>query len=205
MSRTNFYQDLNLKEGASLNEVKAAFRQMAKTCHPDAVGSDRADVEKFIKAQTAYKKLLQTAAARNRARRKNAAPNPAGQPYRWEERREEGLDVIYRLTVLRPAAGEGRRLVLPARAQEACPRCLGQGRTLAKLGDNGLYRPTICSKCEGRGVLDRSINLAVTITAEQVGRGRVRLREAGLYQVSQARRGDLILEVTWVDRLAAAN
>ncbi|MDR2725418.1 MAG: hypothetical protein LBC90_05010, partial [Candidatus Adiutrix sp.] len=155
--------------------------------------------------QTAYKKLLQTAAAHNRARRKNPKPKPAEQPYRWEERREEGLDVIYRLTVLRPAAGEGRRLVLPARAQEACPRCLGQGRILAKLGDNGLYRPSVCPKCAGRGALERPINLAVTITAEQVGRSRMRLRGAGLYQAAQARRGDLILERTWADRLAPAN
>jgi len=205
MSRTNSYKDLNLREGASLNEIKAAFRQMAKTCHPDAVGAGRADVEKFIKAQAAYKKLLQTAAARNRARRKNAAPDSPGQPYRWEERREEGLDVVYRLTVLRPAAGEARRLVLPARAQEACPRCLGQGRTLAKLGDHGLYRPTLCPKCEGRGALERPVNLAVTIAADQVGRSKIRLREAGLYQASQARRGDLILELIWADRLAAAN
>ena len=206
MSSPSLYNDLNLSQGASLREIKAAFRQVAKTCHPDAVGAGRADVEKFIKAQTAYKKLLQAATASNRARRqKKVEPKPAGQFYRWEERREDGLDVIYRLTVLRPAAGEGRRLVLPARAQEACPRCLGQGRTLAKLGNNGLYRPTLFPKCEGRGALDRPVSLAVTITADQVGRGRIRLRGAGLYQASQARRGDLILELVWADRLAPAN
>jgi len=203
MSSLSFYKDLNLSEGASLGEIKAAFRQMAKACHPDAVGSGRADVEKFIKAQTAYKKLLQRAAARNR--RKSADSGRGGRPYRWEERREEGLDVIYRLTVLRPAAGSDRRLVLPARAQEACPRCLGQGRTLSKLGDNGLYRPTVCTRCEGRGALERPVTLAVTITADQVGRSKIRLRGAGLYQASQARRGDLILELTWADRLASAN
>jgi len=204
MSNTSFYKDLNLREGASLGEIKAAFRQVAKTCHPDSVGAGRADVEKFIKAQTAYKKLLQTAASRNR-KRKTAGSGRPSQPYRWEERREEGLDVIYRLTVLRPAAGAERRLILPARAQEACPRCLGQGRTLAKLGGNGLYRPTTCPRCEGRGALDRPVTLAVTITADQVGRSKIRLRGAGLYQASQARRGDLILELTWADRLAAAN
>jgi DnaJ-class molecular chaperone len=205
MSRTSFYKDLNLNEGASLNEIKAAFRQMAKTCHPDAVGAGRADVEKFIKAQAAYKKLLQTAVTQNRARRKNAGPDRADRLYCWEDRREEGLDVIYRLTVLRPAAGEDRRLVLPARAQEACPRCLGQGRTLAKLGQNGLYRPTLCPKCEGRGALERTVTLAVTITADQVGRNKIRLRGAGLYQAASARRGDLILELNWTDRLAQAN
>ena len=204
MSRTSFYKDLNLSEGASLGEIKAAFRQVAKACHPDAVGAGRADVEKFIKAQTAYKKLLQTAVTLNRARRK-AAPERTDRPYRWKGRREEGLDVIYSLIVLRPAAGSERRLVLPARAQEACPRCLGQGQTLARLGVNGLYRPTACPRCEGRGALTRPISLAVTISADQVGRTKVRLRRAGLYHAPSARRGDLILELNWVDRLAAVH
>jgi hypothetical protein len=53
--------------------------------------------------------------------------------------------------------------------------------------------------------MERPVNLAVTIAADQVGRSKIRLREAGLYQASQARRGDLILELIWVDRLAAAN
>ena len=52
MSSQSLYQDLNLPEGAALNEIKAAFRQVAKACHPDAAGG-RADVEKFIRAQTA--------------------------------------------------------------------------------------------------------------------------------------------------------
>jgi hypothetical protein len=45
----------------------------------------------------------------------------------------------------------------------------------------------------------------VTISADQVGRTKVRLRRAGLYHAPSARRGDLILELHWVDRLAAAH
>ena len=199
MSCPSLYQDLNLTEGASFSEIKAAFRKIVKTCHPDSAGAERADVEKFIKAQTAYKKLLATALAKNR--RRGGASRQASQVYSWEGRREEGLDIIYRLTVLRPKPGEERRLQLPARAQEACPRCLGQGRVLARLGDNALYRPSICAKCEGRGSLEHSTTLAVTITAAQVGRGKFRLRRAGLYHAPSGRRGDLILELTWVDSL----
>ena len=201
MPSPNLYKDLNIREGAPLSEIKAAFRKMAKTCHPDCAGPGREDVEKFIKAQTAYKKLLETAVAKNRARRKGSRERAAAQPYLWEGRREEDLDVVYSLSVLRPGAGEGRRLVLPARAWEACPRCLGQGRTLARIGLGGLHRPSLCPKCEGRGSIDHPIKLAVTITADQVGRERIRLRRAGLYQALSGRRGDLILELAWVDRL----
>ena len=200
MSNPSLYNDLNIREGAPLSEIKAAFRKMAKTCHPDSAGPGREDVEKFIKAQTAYKKLLATAVAKNRARRKGAQEREA-QPYLWEGRREEGLDIFYSLSVLRPEAGEGRRLVLPAKTWEACPRCLGEGRTLTRIGLGGLHRPTLCPKFEGRGSIDHPTKLAVNIAADQVGRGRIRLRRAGLYHALSGRRGDLILELAWVDRL----
>ena len=196
MPSPSLYKDLNLRHGAPLSEIKAAFRKVAKTCHPDAAGAGRADVEKFIKAQSAYRKLLETATAKNRARRQDS--QGADQPYFWEGRREDDLDLIYTLKVLRPEAGAGRRLILPAKSREACPRCLGQGRTLAKVGQNGIYRDSLCLKCEGRGSIERPVNLAVTISPDQIGQGKFRLRRAGLYHAPSARRGDLILELTWI-------
>jgi molecular chaperone DnaJ len=207
MSNPSSYQELNLKEGAGLGEIKAAFRRMAKTYHPDAAGETQADVEKFIKAQSAYRQLLKTALAGNRARRacqSGAAAKvyqDAPLNYRFESRREEGLNVFYRLLIQRPAAGSSVRVLLPAKAQEACPRCLGQGRTLSRLGQNALYRPGLCPRCGGQGVLERETSLAVNLSAGQVGLGKIRLRQAGLYNARAAQRGDLILEVTWVDRL----
>jgi hypothetical protein len=45
----------------------------------------------------------------------------------------------------------------------------------------------------------------VTIAADQIGRSKIRLRRAGLYHAPSARRGDLILELNWADRLPRAN
>ncbi|MDR1044677.1 MAG: DnaJ domain-containing protein [Candidatus Adiutrix sp.] len=214
MSKTSSYQDLNLREGASVSEIKAAFRHLAKAYHPDAAGRDQADVEKFIKAQSAYQKLMKKAVAHNRTRR---AEEAARQPdsaalreaapaanWRFESRREVGLNVHYRLFVLRPETG-GCQVVLPWQAREACPRCLGQGQTLARLGRNNLYRPSTCDKCGGSGTVTRESRLEVKITPEMVGLDKIRLRQAGLYEPKTARRGDLILEIDWVDQLPRRN
>jgi len=214
MTHLSSYQELNLSEGASISEIKAAFRQMAKTYHPDGDGRNQADVEKFIKAQTAYQKLMKKAVAHNKARRaaKEAAQAEAPREntdqvaanWRFESSREVGLDVYYRLSILRPAAG-GCQVVLPWQAREACPRCLGQGRTLAKIGQNSLYRPTTCTKCGGEGTVTRESKLDVTITPEMVGQNKIRLRKAGLYNAKTAQRGDLILDITWVENLPRHN
>jgi|GEM_PF-1339361 DnaJ-class molecular chaperone with C-terminal Zn finger domain len=217
------YQDLNLNESASITEIKAAFRSLAKAHHPDAEGRTPEDVEKFIRAQTAYQRLMKKAVTHNRLHRaaetaqaseeKPAAAKPAAEAprqaraaanWRFEGRREIGLDVYYRLFILRPGP-EGGRVTLPWQAREACPRCLGQGQTLAKIGQNSLYRPCACSKCGGQGSLSRDSRLEVSLTPEMIGRDKIRLRRCGLYNSKTAQRGDLILEVTWVDHLPADN
>lgn len=215
------YQDLNLTEGASITEIKAAFRRLAKAHHPDAEGRSPEDVEKFIKAQTAYQRLMKKAVAHNRLRRaaQAAAEKPAAAKataeaprqtqaaaanWRFESSRETGLDVYYRISILRPGSNGGR-ITLPWQAREACPRCLGQGQTLSKIGQNSLYRPCTCSKCNGQGTVTRDSKLEVSLSPEMIGRDKIRLRRCGLYNAKTAQRGDLILEVTWVDHLPATN
>jgi len=210
------YQDLNVREGASISEIKAAYRRLVKSCHPDAAGNDPQNVEKFIKAQTAYQKLMKKAVAHNQARRQHEASEPlrpknkpngdqVADNWRFESSREVGLDVYYRLSLKRPAEGSGCRVLLPWQAREACPRCLGQGRTLAKISVNDLYRPTTCGKCGGSGSLSRESKVEAVITPQMVGRDKIRLRQAGLYDPKAAQRGDLILEVSWVDEFPPSN
>lgn len=212
---TTYYQDLNLHEGASLSEIKSAFRRLAKSYHPDAAGHDKVNVEKFIKVQTAYQRLVERAVSHNQTRRAKAAEKPSEQRaetqkpkaavnWRFVSSREVGLDVYYSLTVLRPAQG-GLKIALPWQAREACPRCLGQGRTLARVGRNSLYRPAACDKCGGTGHINRESSLEVSLTEAMVGQGKVRLRKAGLYNAKSALRGDLTLDINWVDQLPDQN
>jgi tetratricopeptide (TPR) repeat protein len=55
------YRILGLKTGASLDEVKAAYRRLARQYHPDINPGDRYAHEKFIQLNEAYKILLEVA------------------------------------------------------------------------------------------------------------------------------------------------
>lgn len=50
------YRALGLAPGASLNEIRSAYRRLAKTYHPDAAG-DRA-LPRFLAVQAAYERLV---------------------------------------------------------------------------------------------------------------------------------------------------
>lgn len=53
--RSSFYEVLGIPMTASCREIKAAYRKLARICHPDVVAEKSAD--EFIKIQTAYSTL----------------------------------------------------------------------------------------------------------------------------------------------------
>jgi curved DNA-binding protein CbpA len=54
MAMRDFYSVLQVAPKASDGEIKAAFRTLAKTCHPDLKPGDRQAEETFQEAQRAY-------------------------------------------------------------------------------------------------------------------------------------------------------
>jgi DnaJ-class molecular chaperone len=204
MMTTRAYKDLNLREGAGEMEIRAAFRRMAKDNHPDS--SKSGDVAKFRKACAAYKELMRQVvskgapAAQEAAGPAGAAGRPDSAPFVFDGRRTAGLDVYFDIALVRPPLGEAISLVLPVESLEACPRCLGQGRTLSRMsGDSSVYRPQSCPKCAGRGSISKPKDLLVSVTPEMAERGKFRLRGAGGYLPKEAKRGDLIVTMRWVD------
>ncbi|MDR1308658.1 MAG: DnaJ domain-containing protein [Deltaproteobacteria bacterium] len=195
------YDELNLKRGATEIEIRAAFRRLAKESHPDTSAEGQQGADKFRRAYGAYRELMARMGAK---RPRNVAPPDAPESptaFVFDGQRKAGLDVYVDLALVRPDAADFR-LVLPWTAHEACPRCLGRGQTLGRLGpDSSLYRPQPCPRCQGRGSLESPSHLSVTVTAEMAQRGRFRLRGAGGYLPSQARRGDLIVSLRFVDGL----
>ncbi len=70
------YQTLGLAPGASLNEIKSAYRRLAKQYHPDAAGV-RA-LARFLAIQAAYERLVDGEGhLRRAADRSPAHPSPA--------------------------------------------------------------------------------------------------------------------------------
>lgn len=55
---TDYYELLGVPKDASAQDIKKAFRQIARECHPDVSGGDPAAEERFKKARNAYETLM---------------------------------------------------------------------------------------------------------------------------------------------------
>ncbi|MEB3342198.1 DnaJ domain-containing protein [Okeania sp.] len=63
MNIADYYRKLELNLGASLGEVKASYRRLARMYHPDVNPTDIQAQDKFIAVTEAYKILLKVAPA----------------------------------------------------------------------------------------------------------------------------------------------
>lgn len=108
MANADPYRTLGLAPGASLDEIRRAYRRLAKVNHPDAGGE--AALPRFLAIQQAYEQL----AGPNRGRRvggrpgassSGPAPDPAREPWRADpdRARASGRTDGGRATGARPA------------------------------------------------------------------------------------------------------
>src|SRR5688500_16634201 len=54
MAKKDYYQTLGVKKGAKADEIKKAYRRLARKHHPDVNPNDKASEEKFKEVQEAY-------------------------------------------------------------------------------------------------------------------------------------------------------
>jgi DnaJ-class molecular chaperone len=199
----NAYNELNLNKGATESEIRAAFRKIAKEYHPDTSINGSVDVDKFRNAYRAYRELLGTIDQQNVKIVSVAPASPT--KFVFTGQRNVGLDQYIDIALVKPMSSEFE-IVLPYIAHEACPRCLGQGHTLGRLNpQSDLLRPQTCPKCQGRGSISHKKHLSVKVTADMILKGKFRLRGVGGYLPSQAKRGDLIVNLNFVDRLPSGH
>jgi molecular chaperone DnaJ len=57
MAKRDYYDVLGISRGASEQDIKSAFRRLAKDCHPDRNASDKSAEQKFKELNEAYEAL----------------------------------------------------------------------------------------------------------------------------------------------------
>lgn len=188
------FATLQLKADASLGDVKAAYRRLAKQYHPDAAGLS-GDAGRFHQIHEAYRSLLKELGAGRPGPEGRSIIARAGRDWRFEGVKDRGAEVVYVVRLSSEAARQGLTLILPFKAEDACPRCLGEGHTLAPVfGGSSLMRVR-CDKCGGSGLTRHNSTVRVDLTPDLVRRGRIRLKGLGHYRPTRGARGDLSIEL----------
>ncbi len=174
MAKRDYYDVLGIGRAASDQEIKAAFRRLAKECHPDRCNGDRNSETRFKEVNEAYEALKdpQRRAAYDRfghAAFDNGGMGPGGHAFgadfsasmsamfddlfgefmgqrrpRQRSARERGADLRYNMEVTLNEAYEGKTAQIRVPTSVTCEACTGSG---AKSGTS----PSTCRTCSGVG------------------------------------------------------
>ena len=169
--KRDFYEVLGVKKNATKDEIKSAYRKLAKKYHPD--NKETGDEEKFKEVQEAYDILFDDQKRSAYDQFGHAAfeqtggaggSNPfqggfsgfsgfgdifesffgGGQSTQTKTGPQRGNDVIYRVKVDFMQAINGTDVTLNLNVDETCPNCNGSG---AKTPND----IKTCTTCSGRG------------------------------------------------------
>ncbi len=174
MSKRCYYDVLGVTRGARDSEIKAAFRRLAKECHPDSCNGDPDAERRFKELNQAYEALKdpQRRAAYDRfGHAAFDAGLAGGQGHnfgadfsasmsamfddlfgefmgqrrpRQRSSRERGSDLRYNMEITLGEAFEGKTAQIRVPTSVTCDNCSGSG---AKAGTS----PTTCRTCGGIG------------------------------------------------------
>ena len=178
----DLYETLGVARGASQDEIKKAYRKLARQHHPDANPGDAAAEERFKEVQTAYDVLSDPDKRKqyDRFGTQNGRPGPeggftfgegfdigdlgdlgdifgglfgrAGRAQQQQQRGQRGSDLEVEVRLSFDDSLKGVETTIPVELETACRECNGSG---AKPGT----APVLCPECHGRGVISESQGL----------------------------------------------
>ena len=169
-NKRDYYEVLGVPRGASKDQIKRAYRKLARRYHPDVSEEDGAD-EKFKEISEAYEVLSddQKRAAYDRFGHAGVSGSGAGfddmgfggvadifeeffggfgSSRRRRRGPRRGADLRYDLTITFEEAVFGAEKEIEIRRPEICPTCNGSG---AEPGSH----PEQCPQCNGAGEVRR--------------------------------------------------
>src|SRR5258705_6805153 len=173
MPKRDYYETLGLARGASEQDIKSAFRRLAKDCHPDRNAGDKGAETKFKELNEAYEALRDPqkraaydqfghAAFDGQGGRGAHGFGPdfassmsdifddlfgefmGGRRGRQRSGRERGADLRYNMEIELPEAFAGKTAQIRVPTSVTCETCTGSG---AKSGT----QPSACPTCSGAG------------------------------------------------------
>jgi molecular chaperone DnaJ len=176
----NLYEILGVAKGASADEIKKAYRKLARQYHPDKNPGDKKAEERFKEVQAAYDVLSDP--EKRKAYDDYGSPDgrvrfgPGGQGVTFDfgefgdlsdllgglfggrgrgarqERGRRGTDAEVEVSLSFEDSLKGVETTLPVSLESSCHACGGSG---ARPGT----APTTCPQCGGRGVVSESQGL----------------------------------------------
>jgi molecular chaperone DnaJ len=175
VSKPDYYEVLGVSRDASDQELKSAYRKMAREHHPDLNPGDHAAEERFKEASEAYQVLSDADKRAAYDRYGHAGLNGQGAGFGGSpfaggvdigdlfgdlfgemfntggnahraSRQQRGEDLRFDLTLDFEAAIFGHETEVKIRRLETCTACQGSGSASGR-------GPVTCSQCQGRGQL----------------------------------------------------
>jgi hypothetical protein len=117
-----------------------------------------------------------------------------------KSRSEDGLNVHYHLCLVQPQGCE-YEIKLPWESQEICHACQGQGLTYVWRQNRSVYEAVACLECQGQGVHSYDSEISLTVSDGLTGQKVIRKSRAGRLNARLGLRGDLIVNLTWVETI----
>ncbi|WP_085523318.1 molecular chaperone DnaJ [Tuberibacillus sp. Marseille-P3662] len=173
MSKRDHYEVLGVSKDASKDEIKKAYRKLARKYHPDVNQDDESATEKFKEVQEAYETLSDSQKRANYDQFGHADPNQGfggGQGFggadfggfgdifdmffggggsrgRDPNAPRQGADLQYTMSLAFEEAAFGKETDVEIPREETCDTCDGSG---AKPGT----KPETCQHCGGSGQMN---------------------------------------------------
>ena len=204
----NYYEILGVNQKASQEEIRAAYRKLARQYHPDLHQNSKEAEERFKEINKAYQTLIDPERRKKYDREiasfrtysksetenisdifKNIFTNGRRGQTTNQTRTssfQKGDDIEQKVEVSLQEAFLGTTRILQLQQESTCPECNGRGLRASRL----------CNTCRGKGTVDLNKRLEVHIPAGVTNGSRVKIPGKGNAREIGQEPGDLYLLIS---------